>query len=289
MRSILRSFLCLTSLLLINCKKAGSSSTPPFESLPVLSDVAPGFVDEASGIAESNSYRGYLWVELDNGNPPDLHLLKHDGSHGSTIHLIGATNRDWEDLAVSTGPGTSKKYIYVAEIGDNNLAYSTYSIYRLQEPEPGKDSVSDFDKINFTYPDGRHDAEAILVDAVSRDIYIITKRDQYSKVYMLAYPQSVTSSTQASLVMDLPYRGVVSAAISPQNEILVKTYSSIYYYKGKSGESVKEILSDTPQSLAYQVEAQGEAICFSRNNNGFFTLSEKSFLPAFKLNFYRRN
>ena len=72
------------------------------------------------------------------------------------------------------------------------------------------------------------------------------------------------------------------------HEILVKTYSSIYYYKGKAGESVKEILLHSYQSLPYQVEAQGEAVCFSNDGSGFFTLSEKSFLPAAKLNFYRR-
>jgi len=126
------------------------------------------------------------------------------------------------------------------------------------------------------------------VDGETKDIYIITKRDQQSKVYKITYPQSVHATVTATHVMDLPYMGVVSAAYSSQHEILAKTYSSIYYYKGKAGESVKEILLHSYQSLPYQVEAQGEAVCFSNDGSGFFTLSEKSFLPAAKLNFYRR-
>ena len=284
----IRSFVFVLALLLCTCKKAGSSGTSPFESSPSLRDVTPGFVDEASGIADSYSYPGYLWVELDSGNPPVLSLLKHDGSRGKTITIVGATNRDWEDIVLSVGPEDSKKYLYVGEIGDNNRQYPKYSIYRLVEPVAGKDSVSDYDRIDFIYPDGPHDAEAMLVEPTSKDIYIITKRDQQSKVYKITYPQSVNTTITATHVMDLPYMGVVSAAYSSQHEILVKTYSSIYYYKGKAGESVKEILLHSYQSLPYQVEAQGEAVCFSNDGSGFFTLSEKSFLPAAKLNFYRR-
>jgi hypothetical protein len=82
---------------------------------------------------------------------------------------------------------------------------------------------------------------------------------------------------------------VTSAAISPaQDEILIKTYSKVYYYKRKSGETVEQTLKHNFRILAYQVEAQGEAICFSNRHDGFFTLSEKSFLPSAQLNFYKR-
>jgi hypothetical protein len=81
----------------------------------------------------------------------------------------------------------------------------------------------------------------------------------------------------------------VSSAISPaQDEIVIKTYSKIYYYTRKTGESIEGTLSHSYQVLPYQVEAQGEAICFSNAHDGFFTLSEKSFLPSAKLNFYKR-
>ena len=275
------------ALILLSCKRAGP--VHPFESIPRLYDVVPGFVDEASGIGDSYANPGFLWVELDSGNPPALYLLHHSGGHGRSILLKGATNRDWEDLVVANGPIESKKYIYIGEIGDNNLAYSQYSIYRLPEPNPNTDSISDFVKITFKYPDGPHDAEAMLVDGVTKDIFIVTKRDPYSKVYKLSYPQDTAGLNIASFVMDLPYKGVVSAAIaSSQNEVLVKTYSSVYYYERKNGESIEQLLKQPYQTLPYQVEAQGEAICFANDNSGFYTLSEKGFLPAVKLNFYKR-
>ncbi len=284
---VFKSFLISLAVLLLSCKKAGP--VEPFESVPTLYAVAPGFVDEASGIGDSFANPGFLWVELDSGNPPALYLLNHDGKQGKTILLKGATNRDWEDLVVSSGPVQSKKYVYIGEIGDNNLAYSQYSIYRLPEPDANADSISSFAKIDFKYPDGAHDAEAMLVDGTTKDIFIITKRDQNSKVYKLSYPQDTAALNTASFIIDLPYKGVVSAAMaSSQNELMVKTYSSVYYYKRKNGESIDQALKQSYQLLPYQVEAQGEAICFANDNSGFYTLSEKSFLPSAKLNFYKR-
>jgi hypothetical protein len=279
----------LLGFILLSFTKSGLNELP-FADFPKLFPVVPGVIDEASGIADSYENPGFLWVELDSGNPPVLHLLRHDGSHGNSIFLKGATNRDWEDLALSSGPDDSKKYLYIAETGDNNLAYSKYAIYRVIEPKSTVDSISNFDKISFKYPDGPHDAEAILVDRNTKNIYIITKRDKLSKVYKLEYPHYTTSQVNiATFVMDLPYKGVVSSAISPaQDEIVIKTYSKIYYYTRNTGESIEGTLSHSYQVLPYQVEAQGEAICFSNAHDGFFTLSEKSFLPSAKLNFYKR-
>jgi hypothetical protein len=284
----LRPLLLSLTFIFLSCKKAGNAE-PPFESVPILYDILPGVIDEASGIGDSFANPGYLWVELDSGNPAALYLLKHDGTHGRAIHLKGATNRDWEDLVVSNGPAQAKKYIYIGEFGDNGLVFGQYSIYRFLEPTASVDSVFNFARIDFTYPDGPHDAEAMLVDAETKDIYILTKRDQLSKVYKLAFPQDTINLNTASFVMDLPYMGVVSAALSSgENEIMVKTYSSIYYYKKKQGETFEQALKKPYQLLPYQVEAQGEAVCFANNSAGFFTLSEKGFLPSAKLNFYKR-
>src|SRR4051812_23820203 len=199
-RFMIRPFLLSASFVLLSCTRSGPSGEPPFEKIPVQSAVVPGVIDEASGIADSYSNPGFLWVELDSGNPPVLHLLKHDGTHGDSVYIKGAINRDWEDIALSGGPLDGIKYLYVAEIGDNALAYSSYSIYRFAEPSSSTDTVSNFDKIDFKYPDGRHDAEAMVVDAVTKDIYIITKRDQFSKVFKLPYPQKISSTNTASFV-----------------------------------------------------------------------------------------
>ncbi|MBN8875969.1 MAG: hypothetical protein J0I32_00355 [Sphingobacteriales bacterium] len=283
-------FLFLISLLAGGPELAAGLPADIFEARPVSVPVKPGKLDEASGIADSKSHPGYLWVEQDSGNPSQICLLSHTGEFYKKIKIKGATNRDWEDMALANGPEKGRSYIYLADIGNNSVSASKYFIYRFPEPAANADTVYTFDKLVFKYPDGSHDAEAILVDNTTRDIYVITKRDKPSGIYKIPYPQSATDVNSAVKVGSLSFQGVVSAAISPDGkEILVKTYTGIYYWKRKAGQSIEQALQETPTQLPYQLEPQGEAICFKQDNSGFFTLSEKpSFMKKVNLNFYKR-
>jgi hypothetical protein len=261
-----------------------------FETVPQTKSLTAGILDEASGIADSKANPGYLWVQQDSGNPNDIALLSHDGSFLKKITINQAINRDWEDMALANGPVAGINYIYLADIGDNSLASSTYFIYRFAEPAASATVVSAVDKISFQYPDGPHDAEAILVDNNTNDIYIITKQDMPSRIYKLAYPQSTTTVNTASLSGTLSFTGATSAAVSPDGkEMLVKTYTAIWKWKKNTGQTIEQSLAGTPVALTYQFEPQGEAICFKNDNAGFFTLSEKpSVIAAVNLNFYKR-
>ncbi len=288
MKQILLSLIIFTTCCNSNSKEVTPPSLP-FAAKPEATAIVPGFIDEASGIADSRANPGCLWVEEDSGNPPDIYLLKYNGSLLKKISIKGAKNRDWEDMTISSGPTPGVNYIYLADIGDNNRQYADYSILRFPEPTTTMDEVQDWDKISFVYPDGAHDAEAVMVDEHTKDLYIITKRDAVSKVYKLAYPQSTTSMSTASFVLDLPFTGVVSAAISKSgSELIIKTYTGLFYWTRKSGETIDATLAKPSTTLSYVLEPQGEAVCFKGDNTGFFTLSEKSFAPSVSLNFYKR-
>jgi hypothetical protein len=87
----------------------------------------------------------------------------------------------------------------------------------------------------------------------------------------------------------LPYTGVVSAAISPDGkEILVKTYTNIFYYSRTAGESIGTTLQKRYKNLPYKMEPQGEAVSFALDGSGFFTVSEKGFANSVNINFYNR-
>ena len=261
----------------------------PFVSAPASSPWAAGRADEASGIADSKSSPGALWVQEDSGNPTQLQLIKYGGELMKKVFIKGVQNRDWEDLVLAPGPDTGVDYLYLADVGDNNTVHTSYSIYRFPEPSATTDTVYTPQKISFSYPDGSHDCEAILVDPGTRDIYLVTKRDAASRVYKLAYPQSTSATNQATLVTALSFTGAVSAAISASGgEILIKTYSNIYYYPRDPGQPIASSLQKTPLVLGYVQEPQGEAVCFKNDNTGFFTLSERSFAPSVALNFYKR-
>ncbi|MBO9201392.1 MULTISPECIES: hypothetical protein [Niastella] len=271
------------------CNQNHDNGSTGFVASPqefLVSDVT---LNEASGIADSKANPGYLWVEQDSGNPPDLTLLQHNGTVLKSIHLANVQNRDWEDLVLSAGPTPGKQYLYIAETGDNLLVHTDYAIYRLEEPAASTDTVQIIDKIAFFYPDGSHNAEAILVDPDTKDIYIITKTDLHSKLFKLAYPYSTIKMNEVKEVGSLPYNYAVSAAISPTGkEIVVKTYQDIYYYPRTAGESIVQTLSKKPVNLPYQVEPQGEAIVFDNSDSGYYTISEKALASSVKLYFYKR-
>lgn len=253
-----------------------------FDSIPTTVPVQP-LIEETSGLADSKANAGYLWVEEDSGNPNQLYLLKHDGKVQKKVYLAGITNRDWEDVALA---GTD---LYVGEIGDNNAAYSDYAFYKFAEPTAAVDTVRNIETIRFRYPDGPHDAEAFFVEPSTGNIYIITKRDSLSLIYKLAAPLSTSAMNVAERVGQLPYNGVVSAALSSdEKELIVKTYLALYYYTVGTGEKKEAALQKSYAKLPYVLEPQGEAVCFSAANNGYFTLSEKGFAAAVQLYFYKR-
>jgi len=261
-----------------------------FAATPAPVKIEPGIIDEASGIADSRSNDGYIWVEQDSGNPNDIFLLAYSGTILKKINIKSAVNRDWEDMAIGNGPVNGINYLYLADIGDNSLVYGQCTIYRFPEPLSTADTVTTYDEISFQYPDDPHDAEAIVTDPGSNDIFIITKRDSLSRIYKLAYPQNVAAMNTASYVGSLSFNGVVSATLSANgNELLVKTYSTLYYWKKENNESIEQLFRKTPVKLDYQPEPQGEAVCFKKDDNGFYTLSERPPSATFvNLNFYQR-
>lgn len=261
------------------CQKKNNISVakPLFDSIPLVTQVKP-LLEEISGIADSKINPGYVWGEEDSGNPNQVYLLNHNGAVAKTVYLKGITNRDWEDMALVGDT------LYIAETGDNAQVYPAYHFYKFAEPPLGTDTVTNIQTINFIYPDGSHDAEAFVVDE-SKNIYIITKRDNPSRIYKLSYPYQ--SNNTVSLVGSLPYSGVVSTTLN-KNEIIVKTYPNLYYYKRHSGESIPASLKRQASTLPYQIEPQGEAVGFAIDGSGYYTISEKGFATWVNIYFYKR-
>ena len=251
-----------------------------FDPVPVVKPLNP-VINEISGIADSKMNSGFLWGHEDSGNPAKLYLIKHDGSVLKSIHLDGIINRDWEEMALFNNE------IFIGDIGDNGSIYPDYKFYKFAEPSSTVDTVRTIQAISFTYADGSHDAEAFFVDPLTKHIYIITKRDNPSKIYRLSFPFATNST--ATLIGSLTYSGVTGAAISEDGkEIILKTYTALYYYKRQANENIEAAFQKNHTSLPYSAEPQGEAICFANDRSGFFTLSEKGFSSVVNVYFYKR-
>lgn len=253
-------------------------------------------INEASGLAASVTNRGMLWTHNDSGDKARIFLIDVNGNTRAIVELKGVSNRDWEDIAVGPGPVQGKSYVYIGEIGDNFARYEYKYVYRIEEPalEPKAmdlDTViTQVDSIKFKLPGGPRDTEALIVDPVTKDIYIFSKNEnQEIRVYRLPYPQSTTSILTADQVLTLPILKVNGADISADGtELLIKNYVNVFYWKRQAGESLIEMLKHSPVSLPYVTEPQGEAIAFDREGRGYFTLSEENDHKKPYLMFYKR-
>ncbi|QMW00140.1 PE-PGRS family protein [Spirosoma foliorum] len=261
-----------------------------FSSEPTVTPVTAGQIDEASGMADSRSQPGNLWIEQDSGSPAELALLGYDGKVKGKINIPNSTNRDWEEMTIGPGPTDGTNYLYIGDIGDNNAQYSTCQIYRLPEPTSLQATIGQVERINFRYPDGPRDAEAMFVDPATKDIYIISKREEKVHLYSLPYPQNVNEITVAKAYGELPITFVTGASISPDgSEILVRTYTQLYYWKRDSGQSIADALQyGNTRQLVVRAEPQGEAVCFDKDNKGFFTISERANASSINLYYYAR-
>jgi hypothetical protein len=135
-------------------------------------------------------------------------------------------------------------------------------VYRIEEPTiAGKKSHTVVaDKLEFTYPDGARDAETLIVDPLTQDIYIVTKRERRSRIYMASAPHAAGSKRVLKFVGELPMPLIVSGDISRKgDEVLLKDYAYVYYWKRSGSEPLFKTMLQTPTKLPYVPEPQGES------------------------------
>lgn len=272
-------------------KPGGRSAN--FDNVPTRAPIAPQIIDEASGLADSRTIPGYLWTHQDAGHPAQLYLLSHDGKDIRTYNVPNASSLDWEDIAVGPGPRDGVSYVYVGDIGNNTLGYGTRTIYRVPELTnlEAQFAAGDVEKIVYQYPDGPRDAETLLLDPLTKDLFIISKELDKANIYRLAYPQSTDQVSQAELVGSIPELIIANGGdiANDGREILIRTYTNVFYWTRGAGESVAQALTRKAQkTLPYELEPQGEAVCFDRAMAGYYTLSERRSAPNVTLNYYRR-
>ena len=83
--------------------------------------VASDELNEISGVVESRTRTGVLWVHNDSGDTARIFAIGLDGRTLGTFGLAGIQARDWEDLAAGPGPVAGRRYLFVGDIGDTPL------------------------------------------------------------------------------------------------------------------------------------------------------------------------
>jgi hypothetical protein len=239
------------------------------------------FIREASGIVASRRNPGVLWVHNDSGDSARIFAISTEGDFLGVCTIAGAGSRDWEDIAIGPGPDPNEPYLYIGDIGDNLACYDEVTVYRVREPKVGAAapfgtiSAGRADGIRLVYPDSPRDAETLLVDPLTRDIYVVSKREWPSKVYRAAFPQSTTQPNRMERVGVLPWGAAVAGDVSSDGRaVIVRGMFNASIWTRPSDKPLWQAFSGKQTGLRLMPEPQGEGICFDRNNQGYFTIGE---------------
>jgi hypothetical protein len=272
-RNSINLFLCLLAITTAGiCQEASTNFT--IESAVELNGKA---LEEASGLVASRKNIGYIWTHNDGGDAPNIYLINAKGEIKLTVLLQNAKNVDWEDIAYTYSPETNKGVLYIGDIGDNKAVRDHLTVYKIEEPlldsSLEKSCELQAQKMQIRYKEGARDAETLLFDPETKQLIIVTKRDEKALVYSFQFePEGNREIASAGLMAKTGFTG---GDINKNGDILLKNYTHIFLWKSDLGRSiVHNLISNAPLKVDYKVEPQGEAIGWDVSDTGFYTLSE---------------
>lgn len=254
-------------------------------------------IKESSGIAASQRNTNIFWTHNDSGDGPFIYAFDRHGKHRGVWRVAGARAVDWEDMAIGPGRGRGQSYLYIGDIGDNAGKRDQITVYRVAEPRiTPKDSSSTVrnpratdaaDVIRLKYPDGRRDAETLLIHPLTGDLYIITKaRGAAARVYKLRAPAPKSGVSTLSYVGEFRFPNqflgfITGGDISPDGRRVI--FSDYFgacelILPANRGRAFDEIWKQSPAPVNIGgfpgVRRQGEAICYRADGLALLATSE---------------
>lgn len=231
-------------------------------------------IPESSGLAASADR---LWTINDGGSRLQVFELDRTCKVRKVV-TDDIDPYDVEDLA-RAADGT----FWLADTGDNSLNRSTVALERIR-PD-GSATL-----FRLTYPDGPHDAEALLL-MPSGEMYIATKEPLASNIYTPEGPLSASAPTALRRVASIGLLPtgtpggpagtagqvvVTGGAVSPDGRsVALRTYTDAYVWAVPSGDVAAALKSGDRQRIALPPTAQGEGIAFAADGRSLLTSTEK--------------
>ena len=264
-------------------------------------------ISESSGLSASRATPGAYWTHNDSGDGPFIYAFDTRGDSLGIFRVTGAEAVDWEDVASGPGPQANKSYLYIGDIGDNNEARAEVVVYRVAEPaltaasrkltkaRPG--STEPAEAIRLKYPDGKHDAEALLVHPTTGNIYIVNKVPIANPVvYEATAPftagKSITMKRLGEIRVPSIFGGVITGgSISPDGRrvALVDYFQGYEIVLPASSKDFNDIWKQKMTGFDLGKRKQGESITYRLDGDALLATSEGKQSPLIQVERLRSN
>ena len=249
-------------------------ATVPAEAAPVVRcQISDPRLAELSGMVASGDQ---VLAVNDGGEQAAVHLLDA-ACQVVDVHTAAVDPYDPEDMALGAD-GT----VWLADTGDNNVLRPTVALLALR-PD-GTTGV-----YRLSYPDGPHDAEALLL-APDGTPYLVTKEVLgASKVYRpaAALVDGGTVALVEAAAVNLTLTGTPGGPVGRAGQLMItggavsadgsrlalRTYTDAYVWP-LAGSDVPGALAATPVRVPLPESPQGEAISFSADGQQLLVASE---------------
>lgn len=245
---------------------------------------------EVSGIVASRANPGIVWVHND-GGVSEIFAIQTNGLFLATF-AFNEPLTDCEDIAVGPGPQAGRSYLYAGDIGDNTEERSNIRILRTpepvvpQSPAGGITEFAEQEVFTLEYPDGPQDAEALLVDPITGDVYIVTKEQSRFRLYRCASQDlDPTRTSVLELVHTGSFSQVSAGDISDDGRrIILRREEAARLWMRQAGESIADAFQRAGEEIPVTgppEEPNGEGIAFVPNGEGYYTISEGKEPPLY--------
>lgn len=266
-----------------------------------IADLKNASVNESSGLAASRSNPGIYWTHNDSGDGPLVYAFDATGESRGVFRVAGAHARDWEDMALGPGPQAGQSYLYLGDIGDNEKSRAEIVVYRVAEPKlAATDKTSSktnprttarADAIRLRYPDGKFDAETLLVHPTTGNLYIITKvMLKNATVYEAAAPlvagKVISMKRIGEIKVPSLMGGVLTGgSISPDGRRIalcdyLQGYEAVL---PPSSRNFNDIWKQTVTGFSLGQREQGEAITYRADGKALLATSEGTRPPLIQV------
>ncbi len=271
--------------------RAGSCGAGRCYTLGAVHRIPAGVAPESSGIVASVKSPGVYFVVDDGTGVDQIQALRSDGSLVGAVAVSGMSAENAEAMAAGSCGEVAGKCFYIGDIGDNGLKRDHITVYRLAEPSlsPLPSGPVAADAWDYRYPDGPHNAEAMVV-ATDGSVLVITKSTPNPttevvpphRIYRgapgggeLRLVSSFTPQSPARRVQSLFTGTVVTDASYTPGRMLLLTYDEVIEYVAPTAQADPATFPSWPRrELPNPPMIQSEGITADVSGCGYEVTSE---------------
>lgn len=275
----------------------GRTQCSEYQAMVQLAMMKGQALRHGRGLAPYSKDVQLFWTLINSRDRGGVYVFDRQGKERAAWRVNGAQAVDWEDLATGPGPQAGQVYLYAGDIGDDVTTRDEITIYRFIEPTLSTDdkdaSREDLplteaaEAIRIRYPDGRYNAETLIVHPQTGDLYIITRPfpvDRPAQIYKLAvpFPTGTATLTRIGEINAPPLRKhssinnqIAGGDISSDGRrvILCDRYRAYELCLPEGAKSFDEIWQQPLSPINLSDRPTREGICYRLDGNSLLTIT----------------